>query len=232
MDSTLVLNPASQSSQEPKKENGELDFHTNFLQMKGDMPKEFIWPSGDLVEASQEELKEPLVDLGIMKNGDEETIANSAEIVRNACMKHGFFQVINHGVDPDLIDAAHQEIDTIFNLPMSRKLTAQRKPGGVSGYSGAHADRFSSKLPWKETFSFLFHHQGSSNSEIVDYFESVLGQDFQRTGVVTTAEDVMDRYVSQNGQYLHINYRHHMPIIHRWDPTVAFVNISREGDIG
>lgn len=178
--STLVLYPASQ---EPKDEsNGGLVFDSNLQQMQGDIPKEFLWPSRDLVNTTQEELKEPLVDLGIMRNGDEKAIANTADLVRKACLKHGFFQVINHGVDPDLIDAAYNEIDSIFKLPLSKKLSAKRKPGGVTGYSGAHADRYSSKLPWKETFSFLYGHQSISNSQIVDYFKSVLGQDFQHTG--------------------------------------------------
>ncbi|KAG2399444.1 hypothetical protein LR48_Vigan04g126300 [Vigna angularis] len=181
---TLVLYPASQPQDQSKEENGVLGFDSNFQEMKGEVPKEFFWPSGDLVKATQEELKEPLVDLGVMKNGDEKAIANAAELVRNACLKHGFFQVINHGVNPDLIDAAYHEIDTIFKLPITKKLTSQRKPGSVSGYSGAHADRYSSKLPWKETFSFLFHHQGFSNSQIVDFFDSVLGQDLRHTGRV------------------------------------------------
>ena len=181
--STLVIYPASQPQQEPKNENnGGIVFGSNLQQMQGEMPKEFLWPSRDLVDTTQEELKEPLVDLAIFKNGDEKAIANAAELVRTACLKHGFFQVINHGVDPDLIDAAYHEIDSIFKLPLSKKMGAKRKPGGVSGYSGAHADRYSSKLPWKETFSFLYDHQSFSNSQIVDYFKSVLGEDLQHTG--------------------------------------------------
>ncbi|NP_001242323.1 gibberellin 20 oxidase 2-like [Glycine max] len=183
--STLVIYPASQPQQEPKNENnGGIVFGSNLQQMQGEMPKEFLWPSRDLVDTTQEELKEPLVDLAIFKNGDEKAIANAAELVRTACLKHGFFQVINHGVDPDLIDAAYHEIDSIFKLPLSKKMGAKRKPGGVSGYSGAHADRYSSKLPWKETFSFLYDHQSFSNSQIVDNFKSVLGEDLQHTGRV------------------------------------------------
>ncbi|KAL2347218.1 hypothetical protein Fmac_001218 [Flemingia macrophylla] len=179
--STLVLYPASKP-QEPQEEKEGLVFDsTNF---QGDMPKEFLWPSRDLVNTTLEELKEPLVDIGNMRSGDEGAIANVAELVRNACLKHGFFQVINHGVDPDLIDAAYQQLDSIFKLPIARKLSTKRKPGGVSGYSGAHADRYSSKLPWKETFSFLHSHQTISNSQIVDYFESVFGEDLKHTGLV------------------------------------------------
>ncbi|RDX62935.1 Gibberellin 20 oxidase 2, partial [Mucuna pruriens] len=180
--STLVLYPAAS---EPKDENnGGIIFDSNLLQMKGEMPKEFLWPSGDLVNSTEEELNEPLVDLATIRNGDEEAIANAAELVRTACLKHGFFQVINHGVDPDLIDAAYHQIDSIFKLPTTKKLRAKRKPGAVSGYSGAHADRYSSKLPWKETFSFVYAHQTISNSQIVDYFKSVFGDDHQHTGWV------------------------------------------------
>ncbi|XP_061348337.1 gibberellin 20 oxidase 2-like [Gastrolobium bilobum] len=182
--STLVLNPASQPHEEPKDENGAFVFDTNLLQKQEHMPKEFVWPSKDLVNTTQEELKEPLIDLDIMNKGDEEAIASAAELVRTACLKHGFFQVINHGIDPDLIHGAYHEFDSIFNLPISKKLSGRRKPGGVSGYSGAHADRYSSKLPWKETFSFLYNHQNNSESQIVDYFNSVLGEDFQHTGWV------------------------------------------------
>ncbi|KAK2391199.1 gibberellin 20 oxidase [Trifolium repens] len=159
-------------------------FDSNLLQKQVNVPKEFIWPSKDLVNTTQEELKEPLIDLSIMKSGDEKAIASAAELVRKACLKHGFFQVINHGVDQNLIHDAYCETDSIFKLPISKKLSAKRVYGGVSGYSGAHADRYSSKLPWKETFSFVYNHQNSSNSQIVDYFESVLGEDFQDAGWV------------------------------------------------
>jgi len=179
--STHVLYPALKT-EEPKTENMVSIFDSNLLQNQVNMPKEFIWPSIDLVNTAQEELKEPLIDLSVMKSGDEEAIASAAELVRKACLKHGFFQVINHGVDQELINDAYCEVDPIFNLPINKKLSAKRVHGGVSGYSGAHADRYSSKLPWKETFSFVYNHQNDSNSQIVNYFKSVLGEDFQQTG--------------------------------------------------
>ncbi|KAK7282301.1 hypothetical protein RIF29_10966 [Crotalaria pallida] len=180
---TLVKYPLSQPH-EPKVENSVLVFDSNLMQKQGKVPKEFLWSSLDSVNTTKEELNEPLIDLGIMTKGDEEAIAIAAKHVGEAGLKHGFFQVINHGVDPNLIHAAYNETDTIFKLPLSKKLSAKRKAGEVSGYSGAHADRYSSNLPWKETFSFRYNHQNNSNSQIVDYFKSVLGEDHQHTGWV------------------------------------------------
>ncbi|KAJ6419337.1 hypothetical protein OIU84_029446 [Salix udensis] len=78
-----------------------------------------------------------------------------------------------------------KEIDKIFKLPLDRKLSVRRKPGDVSGYSGAHAHRYSSKLPWKETFSFGYHGDDHDSVPlVVDYFKSVLGKDFEHTGWV------------------------------------------------
>lgn len=179
---TLLHYPPILQPHEPKNDNEVLVFDSKLLQNQRNMPKEFVWSSGDLVSTSQEELKEPIIDLGIMSKGDDEAIAIAAKLVREACLKHGFFQVINHGVDTDLIHAAYHETDTIFKLPISKKVSARRKPDGVSGYSGAHADRYSSKLPWKETFSFQYNHQNNSESQIIDYFKSVLGEDRQHTG--------------------------------------------------
>ncbi|PNT35239.1 hypothetical protein POPTR_005G065400v4 [Populus trichocarpa] len=183
MDSTsssLLLSPPPFHS---KDETDAPVLYSSFLQKQANMPTEFIWPIGDLVH-NQDELKEPLIDLDGFLKGDERATADAAELVRTACLNHGFFQVINHGVDIGLIHAAHEEIDKIFKLPLDKKLSTRRKPGDVSGYSGAHAHRYSSKLPWKETFSFGYHGDDDSEPLVVDYFKSVLGENFEHTGWV------------------------------------------------
>ncbi|KAJ6682726.1 GIBBERELLIN 20 OXIDASE 1-B-LIKE [Salix koriyanagi] len=157
--------------------------YSSFLQKQANLPTEFIWPVGDLAH-NQDELKEPLIDLDGVLKGDELATADAAELVRTACLSHGFFQVTNHGVDSGLIRAAHEEIDKIFKLPLDKKLSTRRNPGDVSGYSGAHAHRYSSKLPWKETFSFGYHGDDGSEPLVVDYFKSVLGENFEHTGWV------------------------------------------------
>lgn len=168
-------------STELKDVNEAFVFDSALLKKQANLPSEFIWPQEELVHTQAEELKEPLIDLGGFSKGDNVATARAVELIRAACLNHGFFQVTNHGVDASLIRAAYEEVDSIFKMPLSMKLSVRRKPGCVSGYSGAHADRYSSKLPWKETFSFGYH-GNESRHIVVNYFKSILGEDYEQTG--------------------------------------------------
>ncbi|CAL5323976.1 unnamed protein product [Camellia sinensis] len=176
---TLLLCPPPIEIKD-EREKKVLYFDTSLLQKQPTLPTEFIWPHKDLLH-TQEELSEPLVDLEGFFKGDEAATSCAAKLVKTACLNHGFFQVTNHGVDKGLIRAAHDHMDAFFKLPINKKLRARRKPGSVCGYSGAHADRFKSKLPWKETLSFGYHGNGPV---VVDYFKSILGDDFKETGLI------------------------------------------------
>ncbi|KAG8383865.1 hypothetical protein BUALT_Bualt04G0058100 [Buddleja alternifolia] len=176
--STLILCPSL------NRENGGVVFDTSLLEKQSNLPTQFLWPHEDLAYAAQDELKDPPVDLQGFFNGDQQAINVAAAQIRAACLNHGFFQVINHGVDSTIVCAAHKQIDEFFKLPLSRKLDIKRKPGALCGYSGAHADRFATKLPWKETFSFAYQHADGPGLDVVNYIKSVLGNDFEEAGCV------------------------------------------------
>lgn len=144
------------------------------------MPRRFVWPKQDLVGAHQE-LTEPVVDLEGFFRGDEEAIKQASDIIKAACLQHGFFQVINHGVDLNLISLAHDHMHNFFKLPTCDKLRVRRMPGSIWGYSSGHADRYLSKLPWKETLSFGYN-ENCPNPIGIDFFNSTLGKDFEQTG--------------------------------------------------
>ncbi|KAK7311500.1 hypothetical protein RJT34_09694 [Clitoria ternatea] len=151
------------------------------LEVLPHVPKSFIWPKECTVDA-HDELKAPMIELDGFLRGDDEATQYAAKLIREACMNHGFFQVINHGVDLQLIREAYDQIDTFFKLPIQMKLSVHKKPGSMWGYSGAHADRFSSKLPWKETLSFPYR-DNTLEPVVTNYFKSSLGEDFAQTGV-------------------------------------------------
>ncbi|OWM85136.1 hypothetical protein CDL15_Pgr027923 [Punica granatum] len=145
------------------------------------VPAQFLWPAEDTVRAL-DELDEPLIDLGGFFRGDHESTLRAAKAIREACLSHGFFQVVNHGIDWGLIQAAHDHIRSFFRSPIETKLRASQKRNGYGGYSSAHSERFSSRLPWKETLSFGY--PANSPEETVEFFKSKLGMEFEQTGKV------------------------------------------------
>ncbi|CAL9186938.1 unnamed protein product [Musa hybrid cultivar] len=162
--------------------NGAVVFDTSFLRRQAKIPESFVWPRNERPHPL-EELEVPVVDLRGLFEGDEASIGRAAEASRAACVRHGFFQVINHKVDAKVSGDALDAAGDFFKLPLSTKLRARRQPGSAWGYVGAHADRFSSKLPWKETLTFGYDY-GERGDGVVDYFTSKLGEGFEPMGRV------------------------------------------------
>ncbi|KAK8552309.1 hypothetical protein V6N12_040910 [Hibiscus sabdariffa] len=154
---------------------------SSFLQNQTNVPKEYLWPKVDLVIA-QQELLVPLVDLEGCFRGDESATQQAAHVIRAACSTHGCFQVINHGVDSHLINAAYHHLNHFFGLPLTQKLRARKTTTAGLSYSGAHSGRFSSNLPWKEILTFPFT-ENPKESSVVDLFKSSLGDDFEEMGI-------------------------------------------------
>jgi len=143
-------------------------------------PKSFVWQRDDIGQP-KEKLHAPVIDLEGFFKGDKVAIEQASKLLNVACMEHGFFQVINHRVDPRLLEEAYNRLDDFFKLPIDGKLKALKKPGTMWGFSQAHADRFSTNLPWKETLSFPYSAK-NPKLMVLDYFTSVLGSDFEPMG--------------------------------------------------
>ncbi|XP_010056257.2 gibberellin 20 oxidase 1-D [Eucalyptus grandis] len=158
-------------------------FDASILQHQANIPSQFVWPDDEKPSLTKApELLVPLVDLGGFLSGDPTAVSEAAWRVNDACRKHGFFLVVNHGVDPRLIKKAHESVDSFFRMQLSTKQRAQRKPGEHWGYASSFTGRFSSKLPWKETLSFRYSADGQSSESIEKYFLNVMGEDFREFG--------------------------------------------------
>ncbi|KAF8708836.1 hypothetical protein HU200_030226 [Digitaria exilis] len=175
-----------------KEQDGLVVFDASRLSAQSDIPQEFIWPSDESpTPEAAEELAVPLIDL----SGG----AANPEVVRqvgDACALHGFFQVVNHGIDPELVADAHRCMDAFFTRPLAEKQRAQRRPGDSCGYASSFTGRFATKLPWKETLSFRSYSPASAGGEqqqevVLDYFVRTLGEDYRRHG------EVYARYCSE-----------------------------------
>lgn len=158
-----------------------LIFDSSVLKHESNIPRQFVWPDDEKPCRGAPELDVPLIDLGGFLSGNDGIAAKRASrLVDEACRSHGFFLVVNHGVDTNLISLAHRYMDMFFELPLSDKQKAQRKRGEHCGYASSFTERFSSKLPWKETLSFPY--TVLQASMVDDYFRMTMGENFSHIG--------------------------------------------------
>lgn len=166
-----------------------LVFDASILENESNIPPEFIWPDDEkpCLDPPPPFLQMPHIDLNAYFSGDPTSVSKTIDLVKDACRKHGFFLVVNHGIDPNLLKLAHQTMDFFFRKPLSHKQKAQRKLGDHCGYASSFTNRFSSKLPWKETLSFQYsaHHHQSSSNIAQNYFINTMGEEFGEFGYTT-----------------------------------------------
>ncbi|KAK8510858.1 hypothetical protein V6N13_097576 [Hibiscus sabdariffa] len=77
-------------------------------------------------------LQLPIVDLS---STDRFSTANS---IRQACIDHGFFYLVNHGVDEELVKKVFEQSSNFFSLPIEdkMKLVQRNHRGYVTLYAG------------------------------------------------------------------------------------------------
>eukprot|EP01018_Ginkgo_biloba_P018909 Gb_19227 [translate_table: standard] len=165
--------------EDSKKSGDVLVFDASVLQREKSIPDAFVWPEEDR-PTDLDEIEVPTVDLAGFLQGNEEAAMEASKTIAQACIEHGFFQVINHDVTPELLSAAHQHMKLFFGLPLSEKQRAHRKVGESCGYASSFTGRFACKLPWKETMSFEY----SPTSDVCEYFVKAMGHEFRDTGNV------------------------------------------------
>lgn len=145
------------------------------------MPEDFIWPDEFKASEPVPELPVPHIDMKKFLSGNESDVEEAARVVDKACRKHGFFVVVNHGVDMNMMKDVHECMDEFFSLPLEVKEKAHRKVGENFGYANSFIGRFSNKLPWKETFS-VRSLADENLPTAYNYVCEALGQEFSHHG--------------------------------------------------
>ncbi|PIA49782.1 hypothetical protein AQUCO_01300485v1 [Aquilegia coerulea] len=176
--------PSPPESPNEEKQQQSFVFDASVLQYESNIPKQFVWPDEEKPAPGTKELPVPLIDLGGFLSGDPIASIEASRLVGEACSKHGFFLVGNHGVDTKLIADAHRYMDLFFNMPLSEKQRARRKPGESCGYASSFTGRFLAKLPWKETLSFRFTDEEEPSNVVEDYFFNIMGENYREFGRV------------------------------------------------
>lgn len=93
----------------------------------------------------------PLVDLGGMEGGAGEC-EEVARQISEACREWGFFQVVNHGVSPELLRKAREAWMGFFHLPVEMKKVYANSPKTYEGYGSRLGVEKGAILDWGDYF--------------------------------------------------------------------------------
>lgn len=80
-----------------------------------------------------------------------------------ACVESGFFYLINHGVEDELIKRVFDESKKFFSLPVEEKMKLERK--GLTGYTPMYSETLDPTL--KTGGLFLLETSEKLSSKIV-----------------------------------------------------------------
>ncbi|MED6192091.1 hypothetical protein PIB30_006916 [Stylosanthes scabra] len=90
----------------------------------------------------------PIIDLNNLLSQDPFELHK----LDHACKEWGFFQLINHGVEPSLVERVKLGVQDLFNLPIEEKKKLWQKPGDIEGFGQLFVMSENQKLDWADLF--------------------------------------------------------------------------------
>lgn len=119
------------------------------------LPDRYIKPASQrptTIEEAPAATNIPIIDLeGLFSEDGSPDEAIMAQI-SEACREWGFFQVLNHGVRPELMDAARENWREFFHLPVNEKETYRNSPKTYEGYGSRLGVEKGAILDWSDYY--------------------------------------------------------------------------------
>ncbi|KAK9265412.1 hypothetical protein L1049_001660 [Liquidambar formosana] len=130
-------------SDPPFKETYKTLFHNSLQEAKTGTPYEVL---------VVEECELPLIDLGRLNLGEFERDECKEEIAR-ASKEWGFFQVVNHGISPEILERMRCEQVEVFKRPFQMKKSEKYMNFSAGSYRwGTPSATCLRQLSWSEAF--------------------------------------------------------------------------------
>lgn len=191
------------------------------------IPDRYVKPLTErpvVLPVAADEVDIPLIDLSGLCSADSDIVRLTKQKVGEACQVWGFFQAVNHGVRPDLMDQARQTWRDFFHQPMEEKQKYANDPKTYEGYGSRLGVEKGALLDWSDYFflhylpSNLKDHnkwpaQPPHHREVVEeYLEEVvkLGQRLMKvfSSNLGLEEDYLQKAFGgeENGACLRVNF--------------------------
>ncbi|CAL5192313.1 unnamed protein product [Lathyrus oleraceus] len=94
----------------------------------------------------------PLIDFEHVSGEDQVLRETVLKNVSEACRECGFFQVVNHGIDHELMKSAKEVWREFFNLPLEVKEEFANSPSTYEGYGSRLGVKKGAILDWSDYF--------------------------------------------------------------------------------
>ncbi|KAL3536419.1 hypothetical protein ACH5RR_004880 [Cinchona calisaya] len=123
--------------------NGPSNVPERYIRDLEDMPK-----SLDLISLSSDI---PIIDLSLLLDQHEEELKKLSK----ACKEWGFFQVVNHGIEKDLLQRIKDATRLFLDLPLEEKNKLSMRPDDIQGYGHTFVVSEEQKLDWNDTLVLI-----------------------------------------------------------------------------
>ncbi|KAL8515607.1 hypothetical protein ACS0TY_014340 [Phlomoides rotata] len=95
----------------------------------------------------------PIIDLSKLFKGSKDDFSHEISKLMTSCQEWGFFQVVNHGIDLELLEKMEKVAMEFFMMPLEEKQKYPMLPGTVQGYGQAFVFSEDQKLDWCNMFA-------------------------------------------------------------------------------
>ncbi|XP_027361944.1 protein SRG1-like [Abrus precatorius] len=113
------------------------------------VPEQYLQPNQEPPISNTETLPQiPVIDFNILLSGD----VTELQKLDHACKEWGFFQLVNHGVNPVLVENVKRDVEEFLNLPMDKKKQFWQTPEDIQGFGQLFVVSENQKLEWADMF--------------------------------------------------------------------------------
>lgn len=104
------------------------------------------------VFTAQTEVNIPVIDFQNVFSDDQTLRLDTLKSISLACRNWGFFQIVNHGVRPQLLKSMREVWREFFNQPLEMKQEYANSPATYEGYGSRLGVEKGAKLDWSDYF--------------------------------------------------------------------------------
>ncbi|KAK7307018.1 hypothetical protein VNO77_39704 [Canavalia gladiata] len=112
------------------------------------VPEQYLHPNQDPIVVSNISTEVPIIDLNKLLSKD----VTEQEKLHQACKQWGFFQLINHGVNPSLVENVKRDIKEFLSLPLEKKKQFWQTQEDMEGFGQLFVVSKDRKLEWVDVF--------------------------------------------------------------------------------